>query len=155
MSRGDVFGGRAIRPAHGVHPIVVFLAEVQSPDVKPLGTAILHMPNRNAESACCQGPSSAPRHDLPSECIFPRKEAGAVVTPVVAFLHVYALVVPLKIRLPHKLLVAVVDGAGKGVFSLVVVGLHMRLEVITAAKELSAAPDFALEICLFPGRVFA
>lgn len=90
--------------------------------------------------------------NIPSESVLARKQAAAKVTLVVALAHVDALVVALEVRLAHKFLGAVADGAGKGVLALVVVRLHMRLEVVAPAEELAAPLDLALEVGLFLGR---
>lgn len=72
---------------------------------------------------------------------------------MVALLCMDTLVVPLQVRLADKLLGAVGDLAREGVLSFVVVSLHMRLEVVTAAEELPTSLDCALEVCLFLGSV--
>jgi hypothetical protein len=61
------------------------------------------------------------------------------------------LVMPLEIRLAHKLLGAAVNLAGEVVLPPFVVRLHVRLEVVAAAEELPTTPDFALEIGFFLG----
>lgn len=88
---------------------------------------------------------------VPSESILTGKHAAAEVALVVALLHVHTLVVPLKIGLANKLLVAVGDGAREGILALLVVGLHMRLEVVAPAKHLAASLDLADKVGLLLG----
>lgn len=76
---------------------------------------------------------------------------------MVPLLGVYALVVPLKVRLAYKFFGAVRDLAGERVFTLLVVRLHVRLEVVAAAEEFAASLDHTLEVgfllgCVPPGR---
>ena len=68
---------------------------------------------------------------------------------MIPLFHVHALVVPLQIRLPHELLVAVLEGARERILPAGVVGLHVRLEVVAAAKEFTTSLDVALEVCIF------
>ncbi|RYC79750.1 hypothetical protein BFJ63_vAg17363 [Fusarium oxysporum f. sp. narcissi] len=64
-------------------------------------------------------------------------------------LHVHTLVVSLKIGLPHKLLGAPVDSAGKRIFALLIMSLHVQFAVVAASEELPASYDFALKVYLF------
>lgn len=57
----------------------------------------------------------------------------------------------LEIRLAYKLLGAAIDLAKEVILASLVMCLHVRLEVVAAAEELSTAPDLALEIGLFLG----
>ena len=70
---------------------------------------------------------------------------------MVPLLHVYTLVVALEVCLAHKLLVAVVDGAWEWIFALLVMGLHMRLEIVTPAEQLATSLDLALKVGLLLG----
>ena len=67
---------------------------------------------------------------------------------MIAFSHVNTLVVALKIRLAHKLLVAVIDGARERIFALLVMRLHVCLEVVAPAEKLTASLDLTLEVGL-------
>lgn len=67
---------------------------------------------------------------------------------MIALLHVHTLVVSLKIGLPHKLLGAPVDSAGKRIFALLIMSLQVRFVVVAATEELPASFDFALKVCL-------
>lgn len=80
--------------------------------------------------------------------VLPGKETAAIVTLMVAFLGVHALVVPLKIGFPHESLVAVTNLTRKRVLSLIIVGFHVSLEIVTPAEELSAALDLTLKVGL-------
>lgn len=71
---------------------------------------------------------------------------------MVALFHMDTLVMPLKIRLAHKLLGAAVDLAGEVVLASLVVRLQVRLEVVAATEELATTPDIALEIGILLGR---
>lgn len=61
----------------------------------------------------------------------------------------------MEIRLADKLLGTAADETGKGILSLLVVGFHVRLEVVAAAEELATALDATLKICLLLGRMLA
>ena len=90
--------------------------------------------------------------NLPSERIFPSKQAAAVVTFVIALFHMYALMMPLKIRLSYKFLVAVRHCAGERVLPLLVVSFHVRFEVVAPTEELATPLYFALEVGLLLRR---
>lgn len=70
----------------------------------------------------------------PSQCVLPGEETTTVVTLVAPLLQMHALVMSLQIRLAHKLLGAICDGAGKRVLSLFVVSLHVGFVIIAAAE---------------------
>lgn len=127
MPHGPGHGPRSA----GVHALVAVGPDVKSAKVKALGAAIFH---------------------VSSQGILASKEATAIVALVVALPHVNALVVSLEVCLAHKLLVAVVDIAREGVFAFVVMGLHVRLEVVAPAEELAAPLDLALEVGFLLGR---
>jgi hypothetical protein len=88
---------------------------------------------------------------LPSQRVFPSKESTTVVASVVPLLHVHTLVVPLQIRLPHELLVAVLQRTWERILPTSVVSLHVRLKVVAAAEELPASLNMALEVRIFLG----
>lgn len=75
---------------------------------------------------------------------------------MVTLLHMHALVVPLKVSLARKLLVAAVDLAVKGVLPPLVVGFQVRLVVVAAGEELSAAFNIASKgpLLLRRGRIW-
>jgi hypothetical protein len=87
--------------------------------------------------------------NIPSQCIFSCKVPTAIVTTVISLFHVDTLVVSLQICLSHKLLIAVLQGTGKRIFSTCVVGLHMSFEVVASPKQLPATFDMALEVGIF------
>jgi hypothetical protein len=88
----------------------------------------------------------------PPESVFTSKKTTTVVTPMIALLHMHALVMPLKVRLADKPLVAVCNLAGKGVFPLLIVCFHVSLKVIAATKELATTLHFTLEVRFLLGR---
>lgn len=53
---------------------------------------------------------------------------------------------PLQIRLPYELLVAVLQGTREGIFSTGIMSLHVSFEVVASPEKLLAAFDAALEI---------
>jgi hypothetical protein len=71
---------------------------------------------------------------------------------MVAFPHVYALVMALEIRLADEFLAAVTDSARERVFALLIVRLHMGLEVVAPAEQLATTLDLALEVGFGLGR---
>lgn len=92
------------------------------------------------------------QHLLPSQCVLASEHASTVVALVVPLLHMNTLMMPLEIRLAHKLFGTAINLAWEMVLAPFVVRLHVRLEVVAAAEELPTAPDFALKIGFFLGR---
>ena len=91
------------------------------------------------------------RKSTPAKRILARKHAAAVVAPVIPLLRVHALVMPMQVGLPHKLLGAIRHCARERILPLLVVGFHVRLEIVAPAEELSAPLDFALKVRLLLG----
>ena len=74
---------------------------------------------------------------------------------MVPLLHVNALVMPLQICLPYKLLAAIVYGTWKRILSTRIMRFHMGLEVVAPTEKLATSTDTALEVGILLGGKFS
>ncbi len=58
---------------------------------------------------------------------------------------------PLQIRLPHKLLIAVLEWTRKWILSTGIMSLHVGFEVVATTEQLVTSFDVALEVCILLG----